>query len=88
MNIKSKNMNNSQNTISDNYKVLQPHQICPDIIVHVFVQHSYLIFFGSYGNVNKLSWVTITPHVTLTPLLLSDLPSRLCRTYPQQPFSV
>ncbi len=88
MNIKSKNMNNSQNTISDNCKVLQPHRICHDIIAHVFVQHSYLIFFESYGNVNKLSRVTIMPHVTLAPLLLSDLPSRLCRTYPQQPFSI
>lgn len=80
-------MNNSRDIISDNSKVLQPHQICPDI-THAVVQHSYLIFFGSYGNVNKLSRVTITPHVTLAPLLLSDLPSRLCRTYPQQPFSI
>lgn len=92
-NIKSKNMNHSQNTISDNYKELQPHQTnlsspCPDIRAHVFIQHSYLIYFSSWGNLNKLLQETIMPHVTLSPPLLSDLPSRLSCTYPQQPFSV
>jgi len=51
---------------------------CPDIRAHVFIQHSYLIYFSSWDNLNKLSQETIMPHVTLSPPLLSDLPSMLC----------